>query len=80
VRPISIVPQHSEAAGPGACMRWGFSLSGAVMNARSDGGVNMARGQMRKAVFVVLVGAGYVYAAFWTVYFVHGIMSAAANY
>jgi hypothetical protein len=35
---------------------------------------------LRKAVFVVLIGAGYAYAAFWTVYFVHGIMSAAANY
>jgi hypothetical protein len=35
---------------------------------------------LRKAVFVVLIVAGYAYAAFWTVYFVHGIMSAAANY
>jgi hypothetical protein len=35
---------------------------------------------LRKAVFAVLIFAGYAYAAFWTVYFVHSIMAAAANY
>jgi hypothetical protein len=34
----------------------------------------------KKAVFVVLICAGYVYSAFWIVYFVHSIKLAAANY
>jgi hypothetical protein len=29
---------------------------------------------LRKAVFVVLICAGYAYAAFWTVYFVRSIV------
>jgi hypothetical protein len=42
----------------------------------------LARGQMssRKAVFVALICAGYVYSAFWIVYFVHSIKLVAANY
>jgi hypothetical protein len=35
---------------------------------------------LSKIVFIVLICAGYAYAAFWTVYFVRSIMAAAANY
>jgi hypothetical protein len=35
---------------------------------------------LRKAVFVVLICAGYAYALFWSVYFVRSIVLAAANY
>jgi hypothetical protein len=37
----------------------------------------MARGKMslKKAVYVVLICAGYAYAAFWTAFFVHAIIA-----
>jgi hypothetical protein len=34
----------------------------------------------KRAVYIVLICAGYVYVAFWTVYFVRAIGFAAANY
>jgi hypothetical protein len=35
---------------------------------------------LRKAVFIVLICAGYAYVAFWFAYFIRAIALAAANY
>jgi hypothetical protein len=35
---------------------------------------------LKKAVYAALICAGFVYAAFWYLYLVRGIVAAAANY
>jgi hypothetical protein len=60
----------------------GQSAKTMVVGGGFSHGRALARGQMslKKAVFAVLICAGYAYAAFWIVYLVHAIMLAAANY